>query len=82
MQTDNPFQVVGIKHYVNTFGINEKTASIWYHDDLQMLNRRRLTLQQFNFIYADVKPFSFQIPPKKQPKKHQKITKKRLSASK
>lgn len=75
------YTIVTIKHYQQVFNLNYKTASIWYHDDLAMLNRKRLTMQQFDFIYGDVSPLPFKYPAKKLPKTTQKPPKKRHLAA-
>lgn len=72
MNTD--FTIVTAKFYEQTFQISEPTAQRWYKDDCEMLGRKRLTLRQFNFIYAGVEPMK--MPDVYVPKRCQKPTKK------
>lgn len=50
------FQVITARYYRLVFGCSYKTARSWYQQDLEMLNRKRLTVAQFNFLYGTCEP--------------------------
>jgi len=52
------YQVITARFYSLTFGCSYATAKAWYKEDLKMLQRRRLTLTQFNFLYGTCEPLN------------------------
>lgn len=44
------------KDYANIFGISYASAKRWLQDDLEMLNRKKITDAQFNCLYRDIEP--------------------------
>ncbi len=48
--------IINAKFYQRHFGVTYKTALAWLNEDLENLNRERITLEQFIMIYQTLQP--------------------------